>query len=146
MSYSKTESTVLGIAQSVANAQGYDVYDVEYVKEGPHWFLRIFITGGDGVSLDDCEIISRAVGDVLDRDDVVKENYFLEVSSPGIERALRQDFHFDGAIGENIRVMLKNGKTVEGVLMAHDADNITVDDNPIGKQNIKKANILFDFE
>ncbi len=146
MSYSKTESNVLRLAEGIAVAQGYDIYDVEYVKEGPHLFLRVYITSEDGVNLDDCEVISRSLGDILDTEDIIKENYFLEVSSPGIERLLRQNSHFDGAIGEKIKVMQKNGKSFEGVLTANSDNSIILDgEKEIKKQDIKRANIIFDF-
>ena len=146
MGYSKTEEYAYGIAEKIAARLGFEIYDVQYVKEGPHRFLRIFIEGADGVNLDQCEAVSRAVSAELDLNDFIKDNYFLEVSSPGIERTLRTDSHFDRAIGEKINVMLKDGKTFEGILTASDSKQITLDDVQIQRQNIKKANIMFDFD
>lgn len=148
MSYSKIEKYALNSVAEIAKAKGYDIYDVEYEKEGPHWFLRIYIESENGVLLDDCEDISRLAGDVFDKDDVIKDNYFLEVSSPGLERSLRLDKHFDKAIGENILVRQKKGKTIEGKLLSHSFDNITLltdEEVVVPKQNIKKTNVIFDF-
>ena len=143
MKHSKTEEYAFNISKKVAAELGFDIYDVQYVKEGPHWFLRIFI---EGVSLDGCEKVSRALSRVLDKDDFIKENYFLEVSSPGIERALRRNHHYAAAAGERIRVMLKDGESLEGVLTANDDEKITIDDIEIDIKSIKKANIMFDFD
>ena len=94
MEFSKTERAAYELAVPAAQSAGYSVYDVEYVKEGPHRFLRVFIDRDGGVDIDDCEAVSRLLSRLLDERDVVSENYFLEVSSPGIERSLRQDEHF----------------------------------------------------
>ncbi|MDR0405287.1 MAG: ribosome maturation factor RimP [Clostridiales bacterium] len=145
MAYSKIEGLTLKIAEDAAAVHGYGIYDVVYVKEGPHWFLRIYIDRAEGVSLDDCEAISKVIGDRLDADDFIKENYFLEVSSPGLERALRQDWHFDGAVGERVRARLKNGGEYAGVLSAHSGGSVTIDGNVLQKSGIAKANIIFDF-
>ncbi|OQB14225.1 MAG: Ribosome maturation factor RimP [Firmicutes bacterium ADurb.Bin193] len=147
MQYSKTEKYAFNVAEPIARASGCGVYDVEYVKEGPRWFLRIYIEKEGGVSLDDCEGVSRKVSDTLDRDNFIRDNYCLEVSSPGIERALRWDAHFDGALGQKIFVRQKNGETHEGVLLSHDSASITIDGGvSIPKQDIKRANIVFDFD
>ena len=145
MTYSKTEKYALKISEEAAKAHGYEIYDVEYVKEGPHWFLRVFIDRESGVSLDDCEIISNMISARLDKDDFIKGSYFLEVSSPGLERMLRSS-HFEKAIGKRIAVAKKDGKTINGILTASSDSDITLDENIIISKNmIKKANILFDF-
>lgn len=153
MVFSKTENTAYEIAVPVAKALGYDVYDVVYIKEGPHWFLRIFITSENGVNLTDCEEISRGISKVLDEKDFIENNYFLEVSSPGIERVLRQNEHFEDAIGENIHLKLfgaiNGAKEADGELVAVDTAEIKIINNGkeliIERKNIAKANVLFDF-
>ena len=72
---------------------GYKLYDVEYSKEGKDYFLRIFIDKDNGIDLNDCEKVNDAISDILDEANYIKEQYFLEVSSPGIERILRKDKH-----------------------------------------------------
>ena len=79
---------------------GYRVYDVMYVKEGKDNFLRIFIDNDKGISLDDCEKVNDAITDMLDEADLIKDQYFLEISSPGVERNIRKDKHFEESIGK----------------------------------------------
>ncbi len=150
---SKIEKLTYDIALPVAQGEGYGIYDVEYVKEGPHWFLRVFITSENGVNIDDCETISRALSTLLDEKDCISANYFLEVSSPGIERILRQDEHFENAVGEKVRIKLykevDGTKETEGELISAEHGKITVKTNvslvEIEKKNIAKANIMFEF-
>ena len=78
---------------------GYELYDVEYSKEGKNYFLRIFIDNEKGIDLNDCEKVNDAITDILDEENYIKEQYFLEVSSPGIERVLRKDKHLEQNIG-----------------------------------------------
>ena len=85
---------------------GYELYDVEYAKEGKNYFLRIFIDNEKGIDLNDCEKVSDSISDILDEADYIKEQYFLEVSSPGIERVLRKDKHLEQNIGEEVYVKL----------------------------------------
>ena len=153
MVFSKIEKNTYDLAENLVASKGYSIYDVEYLKEGPHWFLRVYIDRDGGVNVDDCEAISRELSVLLDEKDFVKENYFLEISSPGIERVLRQEEHFQNAIGENIRIKLykavEGAKEAEGQLLYADDQKITVrtDANQfdIEKKNIAKANIKFDF-
>ena len=153
MVLSKIEKLTYDIALPIAEGEGYDIYDVEYVKEGPHWFLRVFIISEDGVNIDDCETISRALSTVLDEKDCISANYFLEVSSPGIERVLRQDEHFENAVGEKVKIKLYKDidgvKEVEGELTEAEHNAVAVLFNgsriEIEKKNIAKANIMFEF-
>lgn len=153
MIFSKLEKLVYDIALPIVEGEGYEIYDVKYVKEGPHWFLRLFITRDEGVNVDDCETISRALGTVLDEKDCITSNYFLEVSSPGIERLLCQDEHFENAVGEKVKVKLYKDidglKEIEGILLSAEHSRIVVQTNSsqteIEKKNIAKANIMFEF-
>jgi len=153
MAYSKIEAEVAANASKIAEKYGYDIYDVELVKEGPNKFLRVFVDRDDGVDIDDCETISRELSTYLDEVDLIAENYFLEISSPGIERVLKQDKHFDSAIGETVRVKLyktvDDVKEYEGVLNCFDENSITLDlpegNVTIERKNIAKANIVFNF-
>lgn len=153
MILSKIEKLTYDLASPIVNAEGYEIYDVEYAKEGPHWFLRLFITREEGVNVDDCETISRAVSTILDEKDCIQTNYFLEVSSPGIERNLRQEEHFSDAVGEIVKVKLykdiDGAKEIEGELVSSDRLVIVVQTQnsqvEIDKKNIAKANIKFEF-
>jgi ribosome maturation factor RimP len=93
---------------------GYSLYDVEYVKEGPEYYLRIYIDKESGIDLNDCEKVSNEINEILDKADYIKEQYYLEVSSPGIERKLRKDKHLEQNISKNVEIKLfkkdNNGK------------------------------------
>ncbi len=129
--YSKTEKTVLDMAVPVAQGFGCFIYDVEYVKEGGSYYLRIYADKEGGINIDECELISREVSTLLDKSDPIKQNYFLEVSSPGIERRLRQDEHFKMYEGEIVDVGLykaqDGSKTLSGVLLGYDNGEISLE-------------------
>lgn len=111
---------------------GYDLYDVEYAKEGKNYFLRIFIDKPEGIDLSDCEKVNDAINDLLDEADYIKEQYFLEVSSTGIERVLKKDKHLEQNIDKEIQVKLfkkdQNGqKEYQGILREFKEETITVE-------------------
>ncbi len=153
MAYSKIEAEVALNAEKISDKYGYEVYDVELVKEGPNKFLRVYIDREEGVDLNDCESISRELSTYLDEVDLIEDNYFLEISSPGIERVLKQNKHFESAIGETVRVKLykpvNNAKEYEGILNSFNDDSISLDlpdgNVTIERKNIAKANIEFNF-
>ncbi|MBO7208589.1 MAG: ribosome maturation factor RimP [Clostridia bacterium] len=151
MSYSKTEEIVFAQGELISQNYGYSIYDVEFVKEGPHKFLRVYVWSEEGVDLDICEKISRELSDYLDREDLIPDAYFLEVSSPGIERVLKTDKHFEGAIGEEIKVKVIKGqdKEVTGELLSADDMTVTLlsdgEEVKIERKNIAKANVVFKF-
>lgn len=100
------EQKVQEIIECKINDLGYELYDVEYVKEGKDYYLRVYIDNDAGISLDDCEKVSNGITDILDEKDCIKEQYFLEVSSCGLERNLRHDKHFEQNIGNKIEIKL----------------------------------------
>ena len=85
---------------------GYELYDVLYLKEGKNYILRVVIDSDNGISLEDCEKVNNEITDLLDEADYIKEQYFLEVSSPGIERVLRKDWQLKKYIGQKVEVSL----------------------------------------
>lgn len=93
-SLANIEEKVEKLLEETINNLGYELYDVEYVKEGKNYFLRIFIDKQDGINIEDCEKVNNEIMDLLDEEDYIKEQYFLEVSSSGLERVLRKDKHF----------------------------------------------------
>ena len=97
MSISNIETKVENLLQNIIENIGYELYDVQYVKEGKDFYLRIVIDKEDGIDLNDCEKVNDAINDILDEADYIKDQYFLEVSSPGLERTLRKDRRFGGA-------------------------------------------------
>ena len=144
-----TEKTVWQFIEPLLSDTPYEIYDVEYVKEGTEWYLRIFIDKEGGIDLDDCETVTDLINDPLDELDPIAEAYFLEVSSPGVERHLKSIRHFENAVGEKIRVKtfvkIENNKEWVGILKSVDDNGITLDAN--GKtiafsfDKIAKANI-----
>ena len=133
---------------------GYELYDVEYAKEGKNYFLRIFIDNEKGIDLNDCEKVNDGIMDLLDEADVIKEQYFLEVSSPGIERILKKDKHLDLAMGEEIEVNLfkpiDKKKTLDGTLTGYDESSITMmyenDEISILRKDISQMKTKYDWE
>ena len=109
----------------IAEAYGVSIYDVEYVKEGSNYYLRAYIDKPEGVNIQDCENVSRALSDELDRVDFIPDAYILEVSSPGLGRALKKDKHLTASIGEEVEIKLykpqDGGKEFSGILEGFDA-------------------------
>lgn len=139
MAYSKIEKMVIEMATPIAEANSCYIYDVEYVKEGGVWYLKVYADKEEaGISIDECELINRALGDELDRADTIRENYILEVSSPGIERKLKTPEHFKKYTGRIVDVGLykaiDGSKALTGVLVNYADDSITVKagENEIG--------------
>lgn len=132
---------------------GYELYDVEYAKEGKNYFLRIFIDNEKGINLNDCEKVNDGIMDLLDEADYIKEQYFLEVSSPGIERILKKDKHLDLAMGEEIEVNLfkpiDKKKTLDGTLIGYDESSITMmyenDEISILRKDISQMKTKYDW-
>ena len=128
----KIEEKIENLLKDTIENLGYDLYDVEYSKEGKNYFLRIYIDKAEGIDLSDCEKVNDAISDILDEADYIKEQYFLEVSSPGIERVLRQDKHLEQNKEKEIDVKLfkkdENGsKEYQGILKGFDETKITVE-------------------
>lgn len=117
----------------IAVQYGVSIYDVEYVKEAGEWYLRAYIDKEGGVTIDDCELVSRALSDALDQDDFIADAYILEVSSPGLGRQLKKDRHFENSLGEDVEVKLFEAidgqKEFAGCLKAYDKEHITIEDD-----------------
>ncbi len=122
---------VEALAKPIAEGLGYELFDVEYVKEGPDFFLRLFITKADGIAIEDCEAMSRAIDPLLDEADLIKDHYYLEVSSVGLDRPLKKEKDFLYFMGEAIEVKLF--RAVEGSdywvgqLTAYEDGQFTID-------------------
>lgn len=148
------EEKVEKLLESKINELGYELYDVEYAKEGKNYFLRIFIDKEDGIDLNDCEKVNDGIMDLLDEADYIKEQYFLEVSSPGIERVLKKQKHFDSAMGEEIEVKLykpiNKEKELEGILTGYDEETITMtyenDEISVPRNNIAQIKTKYNWD
>lgn len=123
----RTEALVLPIVDEF----GFDLWDVEYVKEGSEYYLRAYIDKDGGITIDDCVDVSRKLSDKLDEDDFIDGEYILEVSSPGVERALKKDRDFDKSIGKDVYVKLYKAidkqKEFVGKLISYDKTVVTVE-------------------
>lgn len=131
---------------------GYELYDVEYAKEGKDFFLRIFIDKPDGIDLNDCEKVNNAIMDILDEADYIKEQYFLEVSSPGVERILRKDKHLKENIGKEVEIKLfkpiNSVKNINGILYKFDNNNIYLKTQEIiciERKNISQIKLVYNW-
>lgn len=102
----KIEEKVESLVKEKIEKIGYELYDVLYLKEGPSWILRIVIDSENGITLNDCEKVNNEIKDIIDEEDPIKEQYFLEISSPGIERLLRKDWQLKKYIGEEVDIKL----------------------------------------
>ena len=146
----KIEERVEELIKDKIENIGYSLYDVEYAKEGPNYYLRIFIDSEKGIDLDDCEKVSNEINEKLDEADYIKEQYFLEVSSPGIERILRKDSHLEQNIGEQVEVKLfkkdENGnKNYIGELKKFDEQTVTIDEVKIERKNIAQIRTVYEW-
>jgi len=130
------------------------LYDIEYVKEGGNRFLRVYIDKEGGVTIDDCETVSRKLSDLLDEEDFIPESYILEVSSPGLGRQLKKDKHFEKSIGEEVEIKLykpiDKKKEWVGILTGYDAEviKIQVEDGSImeiPRKDIAVVRLTIDF-
>ncbi len=148
------ETKVTNLIEPIIQNLNYDLYDVIYEKEAKDYYLRIVIDKPDGIDINDCETVNNAINDILDEADYIKEQYFLEVSSPGVERLLRKDRHYESQIGSKIMVKLykpeNKKKEIVGILESYDKDNgIVINDNDIAYKidlnNIALAKTVFDW-
>ena len=145
----KTEALLLPIVSPL----GIEIYDVEYVKEGRDYYLRAYIDKPGGVNIIDCETVSRALSDALDRDDFIPDAYILEVSSPGLGRSLKKDKHLQKSIGEEVEIKVfepvDKCKEFVGELKGFDEGSITIavdgQERSFARKNIALIRLTLDF-
>lgn len=152
---SNIETKVENLLNPIITSLGYQIYDIEYAKEGKDYYLRIFIDKEEGsIDTDDCEKVNNAINDILDEADYIKEQYYLEVSSSGLERKLTRDWHFNKYIGSRVEAKLfkpiNKQKVVTGILKDYDTQKIVLellDDTniEIDRKNISIIKTLYDF-
>lgn len=141
------EEKVEELVKPTIEKMGYDLYDVEYVKEGKNYFLRVMIDQRQKtIDLDDCEKVSNEINDLLDEADYIKDQYFLEVSSPGIERILRKDKHLEQNIGKEIQIKLfqkdeRGKKEQQGILQGFEEETLEIEDENHEKIKIERKKI-----
>ncbi len=147
--------TVEEIAEPIVKEAGCELVDVEFVKEGSNWFLRVYIDKPAGVSLEDCEKVSRPLNKMLDELNPISQAFYLEVSSPGVERPLKKPRDFEKAIGSQVEIKLytaiDNTKRFEGELISYDGDKLIISTESGNRHEFKieqiaKAKKVFNFE
>ena len=149
----KIEEKVEQLVKDPIEKLGYSLYDVEYVKEGPEYYLRIYIDKESGIDLNDCEKVSNEINEILDKADYIKEQYYLEVSSPGTERKLRKDKHLEQNISKNVEIKLfkkdNNGKKeYTGKLKAFNQEEIIIETDKeiaIERKNIAQIKTIYEW-
>ena len=138
---SRTEAMLMPIVE----AKGFELVDVEWVKEGANWYLRAYIDKENGITVDDCEEVSRALSDLLDEEDFISENYILEVSSPGLGRPLKKEKDFVRSMGKDVDVrlyrQLNKQKEFTGALSAYDENTVTLTMEDGSQMVFEKADI-----
>lgn len=133
---------------------GFELVDVEYVKEGSTWYLRAYIDKPGGINIDDCETVSRRLSDILDEKDYIDEAYILEVSSPGLGRPLKKEKDYKRSLGEEVEIrtyrMIDRQKEFTGILKAYDEKTVTIEPDggtllTFDKSDIALIRLAFDF-
>ncbi len=123
----------------------FELVDVEYVKEAGNWFLRVYIDKEGGITIDDCELVSRALSELLDEHDYIPDAYILEVSSPGLGRQLKKDKDFARSIGEDVEIKLYKAlnkqKELFGILKNFDKDTVTIELEDESELTIERKDI-----
>ena len=141
---SKVTDTVAQLALPAVEAAGCSLWDVEYVKEAGVWYLRLYIAKAGGVSINDCEAVSRPVSDLLDVHDPIEGSYTFEVSSAGADRVLRKPEHFAAYLGHEVEVKLyraqEGRKDHVGPLAAFEDGRVTLQ-TPSGEKLFEKQDI-----
>ena len=149
------EEKVEKLVKPIIENLGYELYDVEYAKEGKNYYLRIFIDNEKGIDLNDCEKVNDSITDILDEENYIKEQYFLEVSSPGIERVLRKEEHLKKSIGEEINIKLfkkdeKGNKEYLGRLKDFNQNEIIIEQEEkeikIERKNIAQIKTVYNWD
>ena len=152
----KIEKEVEKLLKEHIEQKGYNLYDVQYIKEGKDYYLRIFIEKeNDTITLDDCEKVNDLINPILDEKDIIKDQYYLEVSSTGIEKNLRKLEHYEKALNKEIQVKLfkkddDGKKEIQGFLKKVNPDEITIEKNgknvKVAINNITQAKTIYNWE
>ncbi len=138
---------VAALVEPTVTALGYELWDVEYGKEGADYHLTVTIDNAAGITIDDCERVHRAIDPLLDEADPIPDFYYLDVSSPGIERVLRTEKHLSLSLGERVELRffaaLDGKKTVRGTLSAFDGETVTLDSGVYARAQISKIQTVY---
>lgn len=143
---SKIEDKIESLVKDKIEELGYELYDVLFLKEGKNLILRIVIDSKDGITLDDCENVNNNIKEIIDNEDPIQEQYFLEISSPGIERLLRKEWQLKKFINNEVEIKLfkkddSGNKNYIGVLNSVEKDYLTIIDSEENIIKIDRKNI-----
>ena len=145
----KTEKLIAPIIA----ANHVELFDVDYVKEGQDWYLRVYIDKEGGVTIDDCQAVSRAFNEILDKENYISDQYIFEVSSPGLTRPLKKEKDYKRSMGKELEIRtyraINREKEFYGILKSYDENSVTIE-NEDGEQTFQKSDIAlirlaFDF-
>ena len=140
--------------QPIVEENHFELVDVEYIKEAGNWYLRAYIDKEGGITVDDCEVISRRLGEWLDEKDFIADSYILEVSSPGLGRPLKKEKDFERSIGKDVDIRLykplNKQKEFTGTLKAYDKETVTITledgaELELNRREIALIRLAFDF-
>ncbi len=145
----KVEARVENLMQEILDGTDFELVDVEFVKERD-WYLRVFVDKVGGIDLDDCQMLSEKLGEILDKDPIIESAYILEVSSPGIDRVLKKDKDFLREAGKKIDVTLyapiDGKKILVGTLKARDENFLYLENfEPLPREKIAQVRLHLDF-
>ena len=133
------------LLEPVVSELGFELVDVEYVKEGGTWYLRAYIDKPGGITVDDCEAVSRQFSDILDEKDYIEDSYVFEVSSPGLGRPLKKEKDFARSIGEEVEIRtyraIDRQKEFTGILKDYDENTVTIVYEDETEQTFERADI-----
>ncbi len=145
--FGNTEQRVYDLVKPITDELEYFLWDVQYVKEGALWYLRVFIDRDEGITIADCEEVTAPVNQILDETDPIKESYVLEVGSAGLERELLKEEHFEVCIGDRVRVhfirQVDGEKEISAILTGYDKESITVTADDGTEKKLMLADISF---
>lgn len=148
------EQKAEALAEPIISSFGFELVDVEYVKEAGTWYLRLYIDKEGGITIDDCEAVSRLFSDKLDEEDFIDDAYIMEVSSPGLGRPLKKEKDFKRSMGKEVEIRtyrpIDKQKEFFGVLTAYDESHVTItldDQEPrvFDRAEIALIRLAFDF-
>lgn len=146
----KTEA----LLQPIIKRHAFELVDVEYVKEGSQWYLRVYIDKPGGITIDDCEVVSREFSEILDAQDYIEDSYIFEVSSPGLGRPLKKEKDFQRNLGKEVEIrtyrMVDKQKEFRGILKQYDSDTVTIEqedgtERVFAKKDMALIRQAFDF-
>ncbi len=141
------------LIQPIIDRMGFELVDVEYVKEGSDWYLRAYIDKEGGITVNDCEAVAREMNEILDREDYISDSYIFEVSSPGLGRPLKKEKDFKRSLGKDVEIRtyraIDHEKEFVGELVSYDADSVTIrideEEKQFNKADIALIRLAFDF-